>query len=534
MQVVVLDDPAGPAERAWRRESTRPDVLQDDETSTRKRHRDASRPFGGPSVLGPSSHAGSLDDEPGDDVPSHDHAGIGGPDDPHAPPRRRLARWWPLAGAAAVAVAVGLVVDTQSERRFAERVAEVPGLVAPVDGPVHELWRAPGSSVEGAVLPLAASVVTVSRSATATSVAARDWSTGALLWSVRVAPGLRGAFEGGGTVCPTPVDGVATDALCIVSPDRPLYAGQGRRPVTGVREDGSTRVPSRRGSEVRLLAGADGSTLGTWKLGAQVFAVARVADDLVVARLLDDGRTSVERRAGKDGALLWERVSAARIDSTAVPTLAAVVSADVVAVEGADRAVLDVADGTELEVVAVTQPVAVAPAADGYATWSPIRGGRLVAKDGTTTVVPGLPPRLAADDGSTGGRVLLATGPEVYAVDPGTGVVAWHSVTQLDPALVASGTVVTASDDGVGAIDADDGTVLWSVDTRTLVSPPLSDGAVVLTAETDGLGGGVIEARGLRTGVRYWQVDLPRGTRWIDAMGGRLVASTQDEVVVLG
>ncbi|WNB84284.1 hypothetical protein [Cellulomonas sp. ATA003] len=88
------------------------------------------------------------------DVVLHDDPGSPGSDDPAppvgAPPRRAWLtprRLWALAAVLVLAVAVAAVVDSRRSDAALVDLRGLPGVLAPVDGPVRELWRADGLSM---------------------------------------------------------------------------------------------------------------------------------------------------------------------------------------------------------------------------------------------------------------------------------------------------------------------------------------------------------------------------------------------------
>ena len=80
-----------------------------------------------------------------------------GPDDTARRPvdgrrRRVLVTWGAVVGVVVLAVAVLTSVDETRREHAYERAVAVPGLLTPLDGPVHVAWRAPASSGEGTVV----------------------------------------------------------------------------------------------------------------------------------------------------------------------------------------------------------------------------------------------------------------------------------------------------------------------------------------------------------------------------------------------
>ncbi|MFC8192628.1 PQQ-binding-like beta-propeller repeat protein [Cellulomonas sp. NPDC057328] len=452
----------------------------------------------------------------------------GGTDVPgRRPGRWGVPRWWPAA-LAAVVVLAGAVVATQVVTRAAaaraDAIAGLPGFVRPLDAPPGELWRAPAAGRTG-VLAAGGHVLAVSDATGTWEVRAHDPRTGEARWGAELVETSAAGFDAVAVSCP-PGTARSTVVLCRWTQPRVVYSR--------TRETVASVPPTR----VVALDAADGSRLGGWDVADPLVGARRVADDLVVATVQPDGRVLVERRTGAAGEVLWSHRSAdvlvtpgsGRVD----PALSVV--GGVVVLGGEATTVLDAASGGVVAHGAAGRQLVVAPLPDGrFATWAPVGGAHLHDRDGSRGVrVPGVPVRLAADDGSV--EVLLTDlGNRVAALDPEDGATVWELATSHSPVATVDGAVVLWGDAALAVVDARDGTPLWEHRTgEAMPFAPVTDGRLVLAAEPDGADRWALSARGLHDGVRVWSVPLPAGVTSLEGVGGTLVARTETDAVVLG
>lgn len=450
----------------------------------------------------------------------------GGPD---AQPRRWSRSRVLLLVVVVLVLVVALLAVLDGQRRAAARrdALAVPGLLLPVDGPVHEQWRVRAEQGAGAVLVGSDAVVAVTADADAWRLTAYDEESGEPRWTAEVAaqgPGI----ERGDVMCPSHL-GRRVDSLVLCVRVEPGAVYQDQAPDEIVATD-----------VVDVLAYdlTSGRRVGTWRVEGEFLDAERVDDDLVVAMSDAEGRTHVERRAGTDGTVRWAYVSRTRLFSQLDVNQVTIETTEQVAVvRGADIAVLRLSDGHAHEVASRLVPLAVAPFRDGYATWTPLHGGVVVdARGDEVAQVPALPTRLRVDDGSGEGYALTMTGSAVVAVGLATGDEAWRLVTNQRPVGVVDGTAVVAEGPRVSVLDVARGTELWSYEIEQwLPWEPVSDGALLLVpGDPAGLGGPwVVVACDVRDGQRVWQVELPRDVRSITAVGGLLLGRTPDGVALL-
>lgn len=438
--------------------------------------------------------------------------------------RRGWRGWWPAAVAVALLVggaAVATHVAARTSEARADAIAAVPGFVRPLDGPPVELWRAPAGG-RGGVVSAGGLLVTVVETAESWRVQGHEPRSGDVVWGVEATARSRGpGLDPVVVTCPPGPTG-SDVLLCRWTASRPV-AGRGEGPMPP--------------TEVLALDARDGTRLGAWDVTDAVVGLRRVEDDVVLAAVDADGRVRVERRAGTDGTVRWSHRApealTLRSGSRAVPSLT--VAGEVVVLAGPVVAVLAADSGEVVSQGERGRRLVVGPLSGGrFATWATGTGAFLHTADGRPVArVPGVPVRLAADDGSL--DVLLSdAGSRVLALDR-DGAPVWRLVTVQSPAAVVDGAVLLWGEEGVSVADGADGRLLWEQRLPEGVPfAPVTDGRLVLAAEPDGLGGRALVARGLRDGVRVWSVPLPEATARLEGVGGALVARSDRESVVLG
>ncbi|WP_258723680.1 PQQ-binding-like beta-propeller repeat protein [Cellulomonas sp. NS3] len=472
---------------------------------------------------------------PDDVLVADDGAGAAPPPAPDV--RHLLRRWWPVPVALVVAVAAVGAVGTQRDRERAERLAAVPGVVRPLDGPPEVLWTAPAAPGDQLLVARGLLVVVQPRT-DAWHATAHDVRTGEARWTADVAPAAGAAMESGPVRCPDPGVDVGAVVVCLATDPDPLYADDPDGTVASgdvaAFSEVEVALPETR---VVALSARDGSALGTWTLLGELVAAGRVGDDVVVVSVDGDEHVVAARRDGATGAVRWGWRSPVPIRGTSVRALTSVeVTRGLVVVAGSATRVLDVADGTELTAAPDFSFLRVVPLRAGFGTWSPAQGGAVHATAGAVTAdVPGLPAPLAVDDGSEPGLVVLDAGHAVVGYDAATGEERWRATTALDPEIVVDHRLVVAGASRYGVVDARTGAEVWDEELGApLPWPPLTDGALVLGPGLGPGGSTHLVGRGVPDGVRYWSVPVPPETRHVRAVAGHLVLTTGDEHRALG
>ncbi len=218
------------------------------------------------------------------------------------PARDRAARG-AMAAVLLVLVAVGAVLGTEVRQRArADRLAEVPGVAAPIDGPVAVLWRMPGT-------PLAAprwvdgTVIGVVRAPSGgVDVLGLAAATGAEVWRTPVSPPGQGSDPSARCEVPGPSTGAARSGAgardgrvlaCVVVEDTDTADAAGI---------GSATYPTR--TRLVLLDAATGVVRSDRAVPATTSATV-LGPDLLLAHVEDDGHVRLARVDLPDGVEQW-------------------------------------------------------------------------------------------------------------------------------------------------------------------------------------------------------------------------------------
>ncbi|UCN16063.1 PQQ-like beta-propeller repeat protein [Cellulomonas iranensis] len=473
------------------------------------------------------------DDERPTSVTSARHGGAGpgdeGPDDGStagdgSPSWRR---WWPwVVGVAVLAVSSAGVATVQADalaRERADRIARVPGMVRPVEQAPAVRWRAPAEGPAPAVAAGGALILLSVADGTWTA-RAHDPATGDVRWELPLVEQPGAGFESLVVTCAAG-DAQQDVLLCAWAEPDVLYGGA------------EVTTPYAPPTRVVAVDPSDGAVLGEWEAAGPTLGVTRVDDDLVVAVARPDRRVTVERRAGTSGEVRWSWTSPeSLVDPTGVrvpPRLVA--DRRVVTMAGIAPTVLDARSGDVIRSGGRGRQMLARGLPDGgYVLWVWTVGAELRAADGTVRgEVPALPVRLVTD-GSLDGWLLVDTGNQVEAVAAQDGAPRWRLTTPAEPVAAVDGVVVLARDATVLVVDGGDGRELWERrEPREMLSDPVTDGLHAIVA-VPGRDATDLVARGLHDGVLAWDVALPADVEQVVAVGGRLVALTAAEALVLG
>ena len=456
------------------------------------------------------------------------------------PPRR--SRRWLLVPAVALAalVAVQVVVQVR-ERAAVSELAQVPGVVRPVDQHLQIQWR-PEAGAESVlwsgINPDGALVGLRRASDESQAVVAVDERTGEQIWSTPLADAHEVArddegFSSLGGCVGDPGD--AGRAVCLVTDA-----------VMAYREAENVLVPSDL-SRLVVVDLSDGSVVADRQApGATAFAAlpggvvvvgTPGADDALVVTATDllSGRGRWQTVVPSDTA---EPDEGGFVDrSTAVfPTavgLAVVTAGDrITLLDGEGHrlgAGVDASNGFEPEprwgtVAAFTQD-------DRRRETTTLMG------DGPDVVLDGRLAPVSADDGSLPGLVLAA-GSRIHAYDRSTGRERWSVGHGLSgSAVVARGHVYLSTPDGVVAVDGRTGEELWRAPVmkgRTM-GDLVTDGRHLLSGQVrpdepgdvaalnDWPGVGELVAYRFADGAEQWRVDLPGTLLGIGSVGHALL-----------
>ncbi|MDQ0375913.1 outer membrane protein assembly factor BamB family protein [Cellulomonas humilata] len=447
------------------------------------------------------------------------------PEDPgDVAPRRRSRRWLLVPLLVAVALVGAQVVVEARERAAVEALAQVEGVVRPVDEDVQILWTldagtqwVPWSGQTGGVL------VGLQRASDGSqALIAVDELTGERRWTTPLADAHADHAEDGFS----PVGGCAVEPgdsgriVCLVTDAYLAF-----------RQTENVLVPSDV-SRIVVADSADGSVVAEHEApgavaftvlpGAVAVGVPRADGALVVtATDLLTGRQhwqSVVPTAGAEpdeGGFVDRSTTMLRTDDG----LAVVTAGRRITVLDGDggpaRTVIDASNGFAVD-ERLGVVVAFSLDDEGQETTTIVGGG-------PDLVLPGRLARVSADDGSLS-DLVLAAGSRIRAYDRSTGRELWDVGHGLSgTAVVARGRAYLSTPDGVVAIDGRTGAELWRAPVLTgrTMGDLVTDGHHLLSAQqrpdepgavtalNDWPGVGELVAYRFDDGGEDWRVDLP-------------------------
>lgn len=439
------------------------------------------------------------------------------------PRRARRHVGWLGATVLAVLGMLVMVTNVVEARRESSRLADlaVAGVLQPIDGPVQEVWRAPGGRLL-ANSPEAIVLVDLPGDA---GLRGLDPATGALLWHREI----------------------ASDETCLAvgghgyggSPEAPVLV------VCGPLVDGDD--PSATPARLVALDVRTGSEAAALDLVTPPMTLDVVDDDIVISRIGDRAAVQVLRWDPGADRVVWSYRSE--------PGMAAallrggwwnsVVDRGVLWL-GQDR-VIALAAASGQEVPADDPPAfwsvgGMETLADGGSVeWAHDRSGdstgsRVLDEDGHLRFTFGGEPWLAQISDGSEPDVLpmrrLGT-LDVVGLDARTGEQQWAARTlqgmypyvQIDGVVVATGSLRAIG------LDLATGTRLWEEPIARPRTWPVTDGRVVLLLTREGglLGMSAID---LRTGAERWWAEMPATATYLDVGGDSTVlVHTAREVV---
>ncbi len=466
-------------------------------------------------------------------------------DDPRVP--RRLGalarRWWPLALLVVVAVVVTqLVLDARERSRLAA-LASVPGVLAPLDGPLEVLWRLDptgpwqlyGTDRGDGVLVSPTLEPDGTR-----AVEAVDAGTGDVEWHTPIAAAGDADDDGEHGWWDLPSCALTTDdtplAVCLVTDNEVIGSQSTGYQVTPI----SARLVTLDATSGELLADRDAPAPASFSL---------VDGAVVLAAYDTEGHVVVTASDPRSGAQRWTFRSPAGDPGVIGLEMAPTLEPD------GDRVVVSMfPSGTWL--LGPDGRVVLALQAEGDAgSLSVARGGEVVQRDGTTVTLlredgtprgtlPGDLLWLTADDGSLPGTVLLGASdgftPRVTVVDAATAEVRWEGRGPVSGAALLDGVLYGFAGQQLCAVDGRTGEMLWETDVPAAVGSgtTLTDGRRVYATEDDGTGPDLV-GYDLADGQESWRSPLPAGIDSVyvfDVRGrGNLIGSGMSgDTAVLG
>ncbi|RYV52200.1 PQQ-binding-like beta-propeller repeat protein [Pengzhenrongella frigida] len=452
--------------------------------------------------------------------------------------RRFVRRWrWPVAGVVVLAlVSAGVVASRRDAARLAD-LAGVPGILAPLDGRVRELWTTadfpfPTISDLGGVLVGATYDMVAFADPQVRGVEAR---TGEELWSMPL-----GGQPGGSRCVPAagPVAGPRQAVLVCVVVDAVEDAVE-----EGAAGSSPGETTWRRPTRVHLavLDPRTGRVLREQPAAPDDWLVAFGTD--VVRTSAGEGGTDVTRLDPRTGEAVWTSHHPAD-SGELVQSGYAVTDGDGLLVSAGSRAWLLSSTGELVDEWEVATDdgwslfqagghvlrAEYASNASGLVLTDLVTGVRITPPEGSS-------PWPGVDDGSMPG-VLFTSGLGLAAWDLGTGERRWQregaATGAVDGAFVLDGAVYTVGDGVVSALDGASGKELWTV--RTGLSGPYdlaTDGrSLLVLGSASGSATSTVRALDLTDGRLQWDAPLTHPMQSLEVSAGHLFAQTDEGVFV--
>src|SRR5665647_644112 len=460
--------------------------------------------------------------------------------------RARVLRWVGLGVIAALATGV-VVVNVQVAREAAARqaaLADLPWVLPHMDGPLEEVWRAPG----GWVVAETSEVLVTSPNTGEGGLYGVDVRTGEVVWE---RPGSELDASCYGVV---DYSGRQDDPVGFVPPEPDLLMcvpgdayGQDARPTPDVVVEIAV--------EIVFLDVATGVQVSSVTLDGAVLLFESVDGDMVLSFVRSDAGMTVLRLDPHTGDVLWTYRSDPGVLPQGISGLRSYGTVDgVLRMDGEFDLSIALDDGT----VVASSPsdtadptVPVARLADGGTVeWAHEPTGsdwtvRVLEPDGTVRFeVRGTPWWFGRADGSAADLVLVqqqgsvgadAQGSQVVALDAATGETLWSLPDLGDMPIALIDGVALTSGATAGAIDIRSGRRLWElpVDQSVYVGA-LTDGELVLVTVREA-GTLQLVALSVRTGSEAWRMRLPVGTSEVSSkLGGLVLAMAGNEIIAFG
>lgn len=447
-------------------------------------------------------------------------------------------RHWPgVVAALVVALALlggYLVEDWRTASRQAA-LAELPGVLTPLDGPPQRVWELP----DAWQIAHGGGVVAVHTADAVIGLAPQD---GTQLWSQALAPGEFCASLTGLVTQSRWMYGLTTPAAPVVGTDTHLLCERHSQEMDHVPEPDSQVA-------FRVLDLVTGQPLAAVALEGALIGRTQFAGDLVLLTVRSDGVVLGVRLDPVTGEEVW-RFRGPPDPEGEIEWLPWVwqESHQTITVRSEPEVTLALRTG---------EPAVRTFRPEGRPTLLqqayPLRGGntleievsgsplaqtsRIRDADGTVLYeVTGSLWSGIVDDGATADLVLveeIGTG-VLQALDAGTGEVRWErsGMAGYTP-LVRVGNTLVATKITTVAIDLRDGSELWRVPSYAgPIAGGLTDGHVVVLAEVSRHSTTLV-AHDLRDGLELWRVLLPEHTNRVSAVEGVILAETTSGLVAL-
>jgi outer membrane protein assembly factor BamB len=417
------------------------------------------------------------------------------------------------------------VVQVVRERARLAQLAGVPGVVAPVVGPVNELWATDRQPDLAGAHDVGGVMVDTWSGPDGTVVRGVDPRTGSDVWS-RTLEGA-GSHVGRCALADGPVSGTDRAVLVCLVVDAATSADAGARSVP-------TQV------HLDVLDPRTGAVLSTLP-AAPTDVIAGLGADIVVARVLAGG-VQLSRIDPRTGSVAWTtdltRPAGVGASSTGLRVFAGhvVVDAGALAWEVSGTGVVqghwsDLPTSTTWAIWRTT---------GGHllrATFAPFGGETTVTdlRTGVRVVASGTVQDLVGVDDGSAPDLLLVGGARLTAWDLSTGAERWHVDGPADSVVVLDGIVYSVSSNVLRAQDAETGVVRWvrrnhygpmptlETDGQSLYVATISASSVASTLRAVSLSDGSLVWTSTLTGSVVSLLVLA-GQLFTTTPGGRLVA----------
>ena len=466
--------------------------------------------------------------------------------------RTRVRRWWLIGGAATLAVTLGVAqwVMTAHESAALARLAQVPGVLLPVDQTLDVVRRVPAADVAALFGAVGAGVERAddgSQSFTWRDPAGGPGWTAELLGPNAALAGAHQVF--GGTSCQSdnePATDISTARriVCLVTDGGTRLDDRG--------DNGAVPASAR---QIVVLSTADGAVEAQWPLErGQAFALLPAGTVAVGSLAADSGDvTAYDLLTG--GERWTHRAHLMTETGYAEGGIGISVfrAGDLVAYSTPEGrlTLLSAAGDVVRDDLGYQGDVgadwATDPTTGRLVVRSHSRDGKshttVLAADGDPAgdlTVDGQPVSASVDDGSVPG-LLLSYDTALHAWDTGTRTVRWsHDAFQTTRALIVRGTVYAATTRGIIALDGATGGLLWRREGKDIANPGalFTDGRHILLApDTPGTTTPqVLIAYDPASGDEVFRAPYPEGISPIGDAQGRLMGydSAHDEYVLLG
>ena len=462
----------------------------------------------------------------------------------HGLPRRS---WLVAVGLVLVLVSATVMADRREAARLSA-LAAVPGVLAPVEGPVTERWGStlslmPGSSLGPSPTEVAGLlVVQLNRPSSGVDMVAMDVVTGKEAWRSAVA---RPGTDSVNTRCVQPTAlkgaGAASTAAVVASVVACVVADE-----TTVIESPAGPFPVTTKARLVILDAATGAVVSDRPTDPTT-GISAIGTDLVIGRIDAAGHIQVTRTDSLATGDRWTFTSADPTSAAPARRRTPIISVagDRMLVSSENSWWVLSSGGSVVRTWTISparRPARIAPlltkttlfTASAAAPDAVPRMDALDLSTGRTFKVRGYPVT-AVDDGSLTDVILTQSQTNLIAYDTWSGLTRWTvPLAAKTSMMIVDGAIVCSGTSELRSIDGRTGTTLW----RTPAQQPgelsqLTDGTIVVVARQVQGQEQAIAAYGLDDGKLRWQADVAYG-RSLFTAGGKLYAEDGRRLAALG